>query len=101
MYLCNNKTTKAQEKNEKQPGLGPTTSLLSTAKVRLSFVFTTKKFNDMKKNRISDILGTLCVAFVFAGCVEGLDGGVTIWTVICLIVAGLLGWLSKKTEEAK
>ena len=55
----------------------------------------------MKKNRISDILGTLCVAFVFAGCVESLDGGVTIWTVICLIVAGLLGWISKKTEEAK
>lgn len=55
----------------------------------------------MKKNRISDILGIICVAFVFAGCVEGLDGGVTLWTVFCLIMAGLFGWLSKKTEEAK
>ena len=55
----------------------------------------------MKKNRISDILGTLCVAFVFAGCVEGLDGGVTIWTIICLAMAFCFGWLSKKTEEAK
>lgn len=55
----------------------------------------------MKKNRTSDILGVLCVAFVFAGCVESLDGGPTIWTVICLIIAGVFGWLSKKTEEAK
>ena len=101
MYLCNNKTTKVQEKNEKQPGLGPTTSLLSTAKVRLSFVFTTKKFNDMKKNRISDILGVISVLCVFAGCVEGPDGGLTLWTIICLAMAFCFGWLSKKTEEAK
>ena len=55
----------------------------------------------MKKNRISDILGGISVICVFAGCVEGPDGGLTFWTIICLIVAGLLGWLSKKTEEAK
>jgi len=56
----------------------------------------------MKKNsKISDILGVICVAAVFAGCVEGLDGGITIWTVFCLAVAGISGWLSKKTEEAK
>ena len=55
----------------------------------------------MKNNRISDILGVICVAFVFAGCVEGLDGGLTLWTVFCLAVAGLFGWLSKKTEVVK
>ena len=54
-----------------------------------------------KSKRTSDILGVICVAAVFAGCVEGLDGGVTIWTVFCLAVAGLAGWLSKKTEVAE
>lgn len=56
----------------------------------------------MKKNaKISDALGVICVAFVFAGCVVGHDGGVTIWNIICIAMAGLFGWLSKKTEEAK
>ena len=55
----------------------------------------------MKNNRTSDILGVIAVVAVFAGCVEGLDGGVTIWTVGCLAVAGLFGWLSKKTEVVK
>ena len=56
----------------------------------------------MKRNKkTSDILGVVCVASIFAGCVEGLDGGITPWTFICLAVAGLAGWLSKKTEEAK
>lgn len=54
-----------------------------------------------KNNRTSDILGVICVASIFAGCVEGLDGGITLWTIICLAVAGVTGWLSKKTEEAK
>lgn len=52
-----------------------------------------------KNNRTSDILGVICVASIFAGCVEGLDGGITLWTIICLAVAGVTGWLSKKTEE--
>ena len=55
----------------------------------------------MKNNRISDILGVICVAFVFAGCVVGHDGGVTIWNYICIALAGLFGWLSKKTEVVK
>lgn len=55
----------------------------------------------MRENKISDILGVIAVIAVFAGCVEGLDGGVTLWTVVCLAVAGLFGWLSKKTEVAK
>ena len=92
--------TKPQRGNEKQPGRSPTTFLITTAKVRL-FFNPRKKSNSMKKNRISDILGVMCVASVFAGCVVGHDGGVTIWNIICLALAGLFGWLSKKTEESK
>ena len=55
----------------------------------------------MKKHRISDIFGGLAVLAVFAGCVEGLDGGVTLWTIGCLAVAFVLGWISKKTEGAR
>ena len=53
----------------------------------------------MKQNRkLSDALGAICVTAVFAGCVESLDGGITLWTVGCLAVAGLFGWLSRKCE---
>ena len=56
----------------------------------------------MKRNKkVSDILGVICVAAVFAGCVEGLDGGVTLWTIGCLVVSGITGWISKKTEVAE
>ena len=54
-----------------------------------------------KSNRISDAFGVISVFSIFAGCVESLDGGITAWTFICLAVAGVFGWLSKKTEEAK
>lgn len=54
-----------------------------------------------KNNKTSDILGVICVTAVFAGCVEGLDGGVTLWTIGCLIVAGITGWISKKMEVAE
>ena len=54
----------------------------------------------MKPNKkLSDLFGVLCVFSVFAGCAEGLDGGITLWTFICLAVAFLFGWLSKKTEQ--
>jgi len=55
----------------------------------------------MSKKRISDILGFICVVAVFAGCVEGLDGGPTWWTAGCLGVAGICGWISRKLEAAK
>lgn len=55
----------------------------------------------MKKHRISDIFGGLAVLAVFAGCVEGLDGGVTLWTVCCLAAAFVFGWISKKMEVVK
>lgn len=54
---------------------------------------------DMKKNqRLSDALGVICVALIFAGCVEGINGELTWWTPTALAIAGLFGWLSKKTE---
>lgn len=53
----------------------------------------------MKPNKkLSDIFGVICVCAIFAGCAEGLDGGLTAWNVICLAVAGVTGWLSKKME---
>jgi len=53
------------------------------------------------KKKLSDILGLVCIASVFAGCVEGLDGSLTLWTVGCLVVAGITGWASKKLEGAR
>ena len=55
----------------------------------------------MKKNqKLSDALGVACVFLVFAGCAEGVDGGLTWWTPFCLVLAFVLGWLSKKTATA-
>lgn len=53
------------------------------------------------KKKMSDILGVICILAIFAGCVEGPDGGLTMWTVYCLAVALVAGLLSKKMEEAK
>jgi hypothetical protein len=53
------------------------------------------------KKKASDLLGVICVAAVFAGCVEGLDGSLTWWTVVCLAVAGITGYFSKRLEDAK
>ena len=55
----------------------------------------------MKKNRISDIHGVISVICVFAGCVEGPDGGLTFWTLFCLAMAFVFGWISKKMEVVK
>ncbi len=56
----------------------------------------------MKKNaKISDALGSISVFLVFAGCVEGMDGSLTTWTLVCLAAAWLFGWLSKKTAPVK
>lgn len=52
-----------------------------------------------KNNKISDLFGVLCVLAIFAGCVEGLDGGVTLWTLCCLAAAGVFGFISKRTED--
>ena len=55
----------------------------------------------MGRKRLATITGGLAIMFLFAGCVEGLDGGITLWNLVCLAMAGLFGWLSKKTEVAK
>jgi len=68
-------------------------------KLKSKNILNTKTFV-MKKN-LSDILGVICVAAVFAGCVEGLDGSPTLWTLGCLIVAGITGYYSKKLEDVK
>ena len=54
-----------------------------------------------KNNRTSDIFGVICVFAIFAGCVEKLDGGLSMWTVFCLVVAIVAGLVSKATDEGK
>ena len=51
------------------------------------------------KKRVSCILGGVSVALVFAGCVEGADGGVTIWNFICLFGAFVSGWFAKWLDD--
>ena len=60
----------------------------------------TKSLYIMKK-KISNILGMVCIEAIFAGAAEGLDGGVTAWNFICIAIAGITGWASKKLEVAK
>ena len=55
----------------------------------------------MSRKKLSNILGAVAVIAIFAGCVEGLDGGLTTWNVICLSVAAVCGCASKKMEEAR
>ena len=50
----------------------------------------------MKRKIASDILGRISIVAIFAGCVEGLDGGLTAWTLICLAVAFVAGIISKR-----
>ena len=52
----------------------------------------------MKRTTLSNILGTISVFAIFAGCVEGLDGGLTAWTLICLAVAAVCGYASRRLE---
>ena len=53
----------------------------------------------MSRKRVSCILGGVSVALVFAGCVEGLDGGITLWNFISLLLAFICGWISKWFED--
>ena len=54
-----------------------------------------------KNNRVSDLFGVIAVFAIFAGCVEKLDGGISWWTVFCLVVAIAAGLISKATDEGK
>lgn len=59
----------------------------------------------MKKNqKLSDVLGAICIFFIFAGCVEGLDGGPAAWNFISLGIAGIFGalsWLTAPKPQKK
>ena len=54
----------------------------------------------MSRKKLSTILGAVAVIAIFAGCVEGLDGSLTSWTLICLAVAAVCGCASKRLEKA-
>lgn len=61
----------------------------------------TKSLYTMKK-RISNILGTICIVAVFAAClITNKQGDPCKWNYICLAIAGISGYASKKVEEAK
>ena len=47
----------------------------------------------MRNKRIVTITGGLAIMFLFAGCVEGLDGGITLWNFISLGAAFAFGYL--------
>jgi hypothetical protein len=54
------------------------------------------------KKRISNILGTICIVAVFAAClITNKQGDPCKWNYICLAIAGISGYASKKVEEAK
>ena len=55
------------------------------------------KNNDMEKQkRLATILGGISIFLLFAGCVEGHDGGVTLWNLIAMAGAFVFGWFSKR-----
>ena len=58
-----------------------------------------QKSEFMKHKRLSTITGGLAIMFLFAGCVEGLDGGITLWNFISLLLAFICGWISKWFED--
>ncbi len=49
----------------------------------------------MDKRKTATIIGVISIIFLFAGCVEDANGAPTIWNVISLIAALVLGWVSK------
>lgn len=53
-----------------------------------------------KRKTASDNLGAVSVFAIFAGCVEGLDGSLTAWTLICLAVAAVCGYASRRLEPS-
>ena len=53
----------------------------------------------MGRKRLVTITGGLAIMFLFAGCVEGLDGGITLWNFISLGAAFAFGYLSKWLDD--
>lgn len=52
----------------------------------------------MKRKIASDIFGRISIVAILACCVEGLDGSLTAWTLICLAVAAVCGYVSRRLE---
>jgi predicted Na+-dependent transporter len=52
------------------------------------------KFLESRKKLIN-ILGSISILLIFAGCVEAPDGSITWWTVLCLALAYLMGYTAK------
>lgn len=54
------------------------------------------------KKKLSNLFGTICIVAVFAACIiTNKDGDPCKWNYICLAVAGISGWASKKMEVAR
>ena len=53
----------------------------------------------MGRKRLATITGGLAIMFLFAGFVEGLDGGITLWNFISLGAAFAFGYLSKWLDD--
>ena len=51
------------------------------------------------RKKLATISGGLAIMFLFAGCVEGLDGGITLWNFISLGAAFAFGDLSKWLDD--
>ena len=52
-----------------------------------------------RRKKLMHIFGCLAIVFVFAGCVEGKDGGITGWNLISLLVAFIFGYIAKWLDE--
>lgn len=89
------------ERIQKTAGSQPAYQSIIYGKDTTVFCLLQQKVDFMKdKKRLATILGGLSILFLFAGCVEGLDGGITLWNLISLMVAFALGWASKKLDDS-
>ena len=49
----------------------------------------------MDKRKTATTVGVISIVCLFAGCVEDASGAPTLWNVISLVAALVLGWVSK------
>ena len=49
----------------------------------------------MDKRKTATTVGVISIICLFAGCVEDASGAPTLWNVISLVAALVLGWVSK------
>ena len=48
-----------------------------------------------RRKKLVNILGSISILLIFAGCVEAPDGSITWWTVLCLAFSYLMGYTAK------